>query len=69
MICLLRYGGGYRFDTASSHTCTVHCTRAGILCTSGVKDIIVSFVGSVIAYRLILFLYIQLSTFSFMFIS
>jgi hypothetical protein len=21
---------------ASSHTCTVHCTRAGILCTSGI---------------------------------
>jgi hypothetical protein len=26
--------GGCRFDTASSHTCTVHCTRAGIWCTS-----------------------------------
>jgi hypothetical protein len=34
MICLQRYGGGYRFDTSSSHACTMHCTRAGILCTS-----------------------------------
>jgi hypothetical protein len=37
MICLLRYGGGCRFDTFSSHTCTVHCTRAGILCTSALE--------------------------------
>jgi hypothetical protein len=38
MICLLRYRGGCRFDTASSHTCTVHCTLAGILCTSVLMD-------------------------------
>jgi hypothetical protein len=37
MICLLRYCGGCRFDTASSHTCTVHCAREGILCTSGLE--------------------------------
>jgi hypothetical protein len=30
---------GCRFDTASSHTCTVHCTRAGILCTSGLEGV------------------------------
>jgi hypothetical protein len=34
MICLLRYGGGCRFDPASSLTWTVYCTRAGILCAS-----------------------------------
>jgi hypothetical protein len=35
-----RYGmvGGCRFDTASSHTCTVHCTRAGILRTSAIEE-------------------------------
>jgi hypothetical protein len=38
MICPLRYGGGCRFDTASSHTCTVYCTRAGILCTSALDE-------------------------------
>jgi hypothetical protein len=37
IICLLRYGDRCRFDKASSHTCTVHCTRAGVLCTSVLK--------------------------------
>jgi hypothetical protein len=40
MICLLRYDGGCRFNTASSHTCTVHCTRAGILCTFDLRSYI-----------------------------
>jgi hypothetical protein len=39
MICLLQYGGGCRFHIASLHTCTVHCTREGILCTSALKHI------------------------------
>jgi hypothetical protein len=34
--CYGMVGGGCRFDTASSHNCTVHCTRAGILCTSAI---------------------------------
>jgi hypothetical protein len=38
MICLLWCGGGCRFDTASWHTCTVHCTHAGILCTSDIAE-------------------------------
>jgi hypothetical protein len=52
MICLLRYGGGCRFDTASSHTCTVHCMRAGILCTSGLEYIVIysaTFLSSYVA--------------------
>jgi hypothetical protein len=40
MICLLWYGGGRRFDTVSSHNCTVHCTRAEILCTSVLTEIL-----------------------------
>jgi hypothetical protein len=43
MICLLRYGGGCRFDIASSHICTVHCTRAGILCTFAICTYLLSY--------------------------